>query len=116
MMETIGTVLDRIEAQQAMSLQLKPDPISLDLLQAVYRNNQLPLTVRLRAAIAALPHEVPKLIAQAILNEQSYAELLDRRLERMKEVEQKLIEATPTPPVEVKPPLPRLPDRRFRRI
>ena len=41
MMETIGTVLDRIEAQQAMSLQLKPDAISLDLLQAVYRNNQL---------------------------------------------------------------------------
>jgi hypothetical protein len=115
MMETIGTVLDRLEAQQAMSLQLKPDAISLDLLQAVYRNNQLPLTVRLRAAIAALPHEVPKLIAQAILNEQSYAELLDRRLARMKEVEAKLIEQQP-PQIESKPPLSHTPDRRFRRI
>src|SRR5262249_13689466 len=115
MMETIGTVLDRIEAQQAMSLQLKPDAISLDLLQAIYRNSSLPLTVRLKAAIAALPHEVPKLMATAIINENSFAEILDRRLKRI--AEEKVIEARPTnaEKVDIRLPPP-IPDRRFRRI
>src|SRR5215475_10086111 len=96
-------------------VEISPTAISLDLLQAIYRCNFLPLHVRMRAAIASLPHEVPKLIAQAILNEQSYAELLDRRLARMKQIEAKLIEAPP-PQIESKPPLSHTPDRRFRRI
>ena len=113
-METVGEVLDRFEAREAMALQLRPDGNSLDFLQLIYRNSSLPLPTRMRAAMACLPHEVPKLMATAIIDEQDFATLLDRRLARM--AEQKLIEARPTPPVEVKPPLPRLPDRRFRRI
>jgi hypothetical protein len=120
MTETIGTVLDRIEAQQAMALQLGPNAISLDLLRAVYRSPSLPLPVRLRAAIAALPHEVPRLMVSAQVNENSFAELLDRRLKRIEEM--KLIEQRPTRPVDtngdrvdarLRPPIP---DRRFRRI
>ena len=82
----------------------------------VYCNNDLPLPVRMRAAIAALPHEVPRLIATAVMNEGSFADLLERRLKRIEQIDQKLIEAKPTPRVEVKPALPRLPDKRYRRI
>src|SRR5260370_23758261 len=91
MTETIGTVLDRIEAQQAMALQLDPNAISLDLLRAVYRNPALPLSVRIRAATAALPHEVPRLAVTYQASEQDFATLLDARLKRIQEM--KLIEA-----------------------
>jgi hypothetical protein len=94
--------------------------MSIDLLQAIYRSPSQPLGVRLRAAIAALPHEVPKLIAQAVMNEGSFAELLDRRLKHMKAInEGKVIEAQAqieAKPVETKPPLPRVYDRRLRRL
>jgi len=103
---------------QPENVEIGPNDNSLDLLQAVYRNNELPLTTRMRAAISALKHEVPALIATAIVNEQSFAEVLDRRLARLREMEQgRLIEAKaePTPEpvavaepvtVEVKPPTP----------
>ena len=88
MTETIGMVLDRIEAQQANALQLRPEANSLELLKAVYRNPTIPLPVRMRAAIAALPHEVPRLAVTALVNEQSFAELLDRRLKKMEAMNQ----------------------------
>jgi hypothetical protein len=70
----------------------------------------------MRAAIAALPFEVPKLAVTAVVNEQDFATLLERRLKKIAEAK---ANATPvidtTPQVEVKPALPRLPDLRFRR-
>jgi hypothetical protein len=45
--------------------------------------------------MACLPFETPKLLATAIVNEGSFAELLDRRLKRMEEM--KLIEAKANP-------------------
>jgi hypothetical protein len=86
--------LDRIEAQQAMALQLRPGANSLDFLQAVYRNPSLALTTRMRAAIAAIPFESPKLAVTAVVSEQDFATVLDRRLKRIEEM--KLIEAKPT--------------------
>jgi len=83
MAETIHAVLDRIETQQAKALVLGPNEISLDLLRAVYRNNQLPLPTRMRAAIAALPHEVPRLAVTAQISENDIASLLDKRLARI---------------------------------
>ena len=90
------------------------------LLKAVYQNPQVPLPVRMRAAIAALPFEVPKLAVTAVVSERDFASLLDQRLKRIEEM--RLIEAHPSinngngPEVEIKPPLPRVPDKRFRRI
>ena len=59
---------------------------SLQLLQTIYRDRKQPLNVRVRCAIEALPFEVPKLSATAIatMDGQSFAEALDRCIERSK--------------------------------
>jgi hypothetical protein len=115
MAETIDMVLDRLEAQQANTLQLRPEANSLDLLRAVYRNPSIPLPVRIRCAVAALPHEVPRLSVVAQVNEQDFATLLDRRLKKMEAMNQQPAEPQ-TQTIEVKPPMPRLGDRRYRRV
>jgi hypothetical protein len=64
-------------------IELSPEASSLDLLRAIYRCSSLPLTTRMRAAIAALPFELPKLAVTAVLSrEEDYAALLDQRLNR----------------------------------
>jgi hypothetical protein len=106
------------EDKKPEEIEIPPDGISLDLLRAVYRNPSLALPVRMRAAIAALPHEVPRLAVTAQVTEQGVAELLDRRLKRIEEMKANAIEATPVingEKVDVRLP-PRLLDRRFRRI
>ena len=97
-----------------------PTPIdTLEFLQAVYMNDELPLSVRMRAAIELLPFTHPKLAVTAMVSEQDFATVLDRRLKRIEEM--KLIEAKPTidgiegKPADVRLP-PVVPDRRFRRI
>jgi len=87
---------------------------SLDLLRAVYRNQGLALTTRMRAAIAALPHEVPKLAVTAVMADNDFATLLDRRLKRIEEMKAKAIETTPV--IDGEKVDARLADRRFRRI
>jgi hypothetical protein len=106
MAERIHTVLDRIETQQATALvarqrremnenvEIGPNEISIDLLRAVYRSNHLPLHTRMRAAISALPHEVPRLAVTAVVSEQDFATVLDRRLKRIEEM--KLLEKKTT--------------------
>jgi len=83
--------LQMLPRKDPEAIEIAPNANSLDLLQAVYRNNDLPLHTRMRAAMAALKHEVPALLASAIINESSFAELLERRLKRLDEM--KLIEA-----------------------
>ena len=91
------------------------------LLKAVYQNPEVPLSVRMRAAMACLPFETPKLAVTAQITEQDFATLLDRRLKRIEEMKSleangaKVIDAKPQP-VETKLPLARTPDRRFRRF
>jgi len=111
-------------------LKLDDEALSLDGLQAIYRNPGLPLTTRMRAMIAAIPFETPKLLATAVMNEGSFADLLDRRLKRIQEMkllENKTINGTATttdPTIEPEPrpsppmpaPLNRLYSSRFRRI
>jgi hypothetical protein len=51
-------------------------PTSLDFLEAVYLNEQLPLSVRMRAAIELLPYQQPKLSAVGVgyLTHDTFAE------------------------------------------
>ena len=65
----------------------------------------------MRAAIAALPHEVPKLAVTAVMTDNDFATLLDRRLKRIEEMKANAIGATPVIDGEKVDA-----DRRFRRI
>jgi hypothetical protein len=68
---------------------------SLEVLQAIYRNEDLPLPVRARAAMAALPFEHPKLAVTAITTPQDFAARLDEAIKRSAAA--KVIDAAPEP-------------------
>jgi hypothetical protein len=89
--------LQMVQEKKPQEIEMPADGISLDLLRAVYRNSSLPLATRMRAAIAALPFESPKLAVTAVVSEQDFATLLDRRLKRIAEANKanKVIEAKP---------------------
>ena len=62
--------------EKPREIEIGPNGMSIDLLRAVYRNPSIPLPVRIRCAVAALPHEVPRLQVTAQVNEQSFAETI----------------------------------------
>ena len=106
-----------IEDEVRSVFEIGPNGMSLDLLRAVYRNASVDLSIRIRCAMACLPFESPKLAVTAVVSEQDFATVLDRRLKRVEEMKTNAIEATPVidgEKVDVRLP-PRLPDRRFRR-
>jgi hypothetical protein len=108
--------LPQANKRQLENVEIGPNDLSIDLLRAVYRNNQLPLTTRMRAAMAALKHEVPALIATAVVNEGDFATILDRRIVRLQEIESaKLIEAQPKPEAVEVAPTPSINYRSLRR-
>ena len=66
----------------------------LALLQAIYRNSEVALPVRMRAAIEALPYERPRLAVTAMVSRGDFAEMLERAIDRSgKAREVKQIEA-----------------------
>jgi hypothetical protein len=85
----------------------------LDFLQAVYLNPNLPLTVRMKAAIEAAPYRHSKRSVTAIVDgNKSFAAALERAIERSK-TPLPLPSPTPElPPEALKGPMPRL-VRRF---
>ena|SRR6516164_10863704 len=94
---------------------------ALDYLQSIYRDLTEERYVRMRAAIAAIPFESPKLQATATLQlGLDFASKLERAVLRSAKV--KLVARVPverpkpTPTVEIKPHLPTVPDRRYRRF
>jgi len=122
MTETIGSVFDRIEIQEP-NIRVSSNATALELLQTAYRNNDLPLSIRMRAAMAAIPYESARLQVTAVVSENSLAELLEQRLRRIAQMKNgsgtKLIEPPPkqiASPIEVKPPKPHINDRRYRRF
>jgi hypothetical protein len=69
-------------------LELAPEAMSLDLLQAIYRSASLPLSVRMRAAISCLPFEFPKLAVTATMTDDgTWAARLDRAIQRTRQVQ-----------------------------
>jgi hypothetical protein len=79
-------------------------------------NVDLPLSVRMRAAIEVLPFIHPKLAVTAQVSEGDFASLLDARIKRHQEMKHQEMKLIPQSAVEVKPPLAHTSDRRFRRI
>ena len=106
-----------------MSLE-EDDVTSLRFLQTIYRNPEVPLPVRMRAAGMALPFESPKLAVVTTLNAGDFADQLDRAIERSSRV-MKTIEHQPTQPPSTVAALsdtepsnghkPSVPDRGYRR-
>src|SRR5262249_9983993 len=87
----VDAVLDQIEAQQTERFELEPNATSLTLLQKVYRSSAIPLSTRMRAAMAAIQFEHPKLAVTANVEAGDFADRLDRAIERSRTV----IEAKP---------------------
>jgi hypothetical protein len=92
MLNTVDAALSRFDDE----IDLSPGETSLSFLQKIYRSPAQPMSRRLRAAMAALPHEHPKLgaIATLSINGDDFASQLDRAIERSSMVN--AIDVTPT--------------------
>ena len=93
-MTDLDCLLDQIEEKQKMEgqIQLSTDATSLDLLQAIYRDNRQPLQRRMRAAIACHPFERSKFAGVASVT----AEDLAVRMQQALEARMKVVNARPT--------------------
>jgi hypothetical protein len=100
MLDTVHDALERIEAlDSARSIRECPD--ALTFLKAVYRNPSLPLSVRMRAAIAALPCETPKLAVTATTGDmKGFAAQLEAARRRSGKLV--VIDAKPEPAIEAR--------------
>lgn len=97
MSETIYQVLDRIESSEA-----EAEPFagtSLEFLRAVYADAAQPMHRRMRAAVAALPFEHPKLAVTATTN----LDGLGAQLEAARARSAKVIELRATEPAQLAP-------------
>jgi hypothetical protein len=93
--------LPRETARQAAfedpdSIELPPGAMSLEFLQAIYRSAEQPMVRRMKAAIAALPYEHPKLAVTAVVDG---TEDLGARLSRAIQRSAKVIELRAIAPV-----------------
>ena len=97
-MTSLETLLDRIEESQKMEgqIQLSTDATSLEFLQAIYRDPNQPIQRRMRAAMAALPFEKPKLSTVTQFNGNDLADRMLRAIAATNRV----IEARPVQVIE----------------
>ena len=73
---------------------MSEEPSPVDFLKAVYLNEGLPLSVRMRAAIEAAPYMHPKLSATATLTREDFGTVLERAISRSAQA--RLLEHQPT--------------------
>ena len=103
-------------------------PSPLEFLQAVYSNEGLPLSARLKAAVEAAQYVHPKLAVTATVSAGDFADQLEKAVERSRKVSPTMIEGSVTAndtasitsdttrPVQTNGGgKPFVPDRRFRR-
>jgi|ERR1043166_1018047 hypothetical protein len=94
MLDTVVAELDQIEEAQERAERVEARPRALEFLQAIYQNDLVPLSVRMRAAIECLPFETPKLSATAIIpGGEDFEARLKRCIQRSREL--KLIKHIP---------------------
>jgi hypothetical protein len=68
MLDTVDAALARVAAAQGDEIGVGPEASSLEVMQAIYRNLAQPTSRRMRAAMAALPFEHPKLAVAVTLD------------------------------------------------
>ena len=115
MLDTVDAALGEIEQAVTSLREIESRADALGLLQAVYQNKYAPLPTRMRAAIAALPFETPKLAVTAIgPMSEGFAMQLEKAIARSG----KVIEAQAIKPVEAAPDQarPGLVEGRLRRL
>jgi hypothetical protein len=79
-------------------IEIKQEATSLDLLQAVYRSPNVPLSVRIKCAGLAIPYEFPRLSVVASVNDpEAFAERLERCIQRSGIRPSLMIEHAPQP-------------------
>ena len=103
---------------KATKIPIDPNLSPVDHLLARMRDPETDrLTARDRIAIALLPFFAPKLQATAHIDGKDFGSLLDKRIAHWKKInsQPRVIDAK-QPLVEVKPALPHVYDRRYRRI
>ncbi len=67
------------------TVELGPDATPLQFLQAVYCNENVPLSARLKAATEAAQYVHPRLAVTGVIESQGLGALLDARLKRLAE-------------------------------
>ena len=105
-------------------LEVPADANPVDFLMALFRDRTQPMTRRLRAAIECAPYVHSTFRATAIIQGGDFASRLERAVSRSKGNAVKVIEAKPSSEgegsklasiVEVRAPLPRAAEKRYRR-
>jgi hypothetical protein len=82
-MREINQIIARInEGRPDDPLGLPPNHTSLDILRAVYQNPRLEISMRMRAATAALQFEHPKLGVSVTIDGKDWADRLDAAIEK----------------------------------
>jgi hypothetical protein len=67
-------------------ITVPPGASSLAFLQAIYRSTEQPMVRRMKAAIAALPFEHPRLAVTAVLTDEDLGARLHRAIQRSAKV------------------------------